>query len=103
MSQKRGLDATKDASDLSDMVQPIFASPEQMNIINEVKVLDARFGADKTLFHSISAIAAAKALIEKAGAAGLEQRAFHPLQIWISMHDNEQGMPQRLRSWQPKP
>lgn len=85
------------------MVDPIIANPDQMAIIREVQALDARFGADKTLFHSLSAIEEAKALIDKALAAGLDQRVFHPLQIWISMHDNEQGMPERLRGWTPRP
>lgn len=85
------------------MVEPLRVSHEQMAIIDEVKTLDARFGADKTLFHSVSAINEAKALIDKAVAAGLDQRAFHPLQIWISLHETDQGLPERLRLWKPRP
>lgn len=85
------------------MTTPLIVSPEQHAIIEEVKALDVRFGADKTLFHSTSAIASAKALIEKAVGAGLDQRAFYPLQGWISLYETEQSMPERLRSWQPKP
>jgi len=85
------------------MVEPIVVNPEQQAIIEEVKALDARFGADATLFHSLSAITSAKALIEKAVAAGLDQRVFHPLQVWISLHDTEQQLPEHLRSWQPRP
>lgn len=85
------------------MVDPIFVNPEQQAIIEEVKALDARFGADETLFHSVSAIDEAKALIDKALAAELDQRAFHPLQIWISLHDTNQGLPEHQRLWKPRP
>lgn len=52
----RCLDPGKPTSDLSATVDPIIANPDQMAIIREVQALDARFGADKTLFHSLSAI-----------------------------------------------
>lgn len=85
------------------MVTPLIVSPDQLAVIEEVKAMDARFGADPTSFHSNSAIAAAKALIEKTIDAGLDERIYHPLQIWISLHDNEQSLPEHLRQWQPKP
>ena len=85
------------------MVEPFRATPEQSAIIDKVKALDARFAADNTLFHSVSAIASAKALIDSAVAAGLDQRFFHPLQVWISLHETEQGLPEHLRSWGPRP
>jgi hypothetical protein len=91
------------ATDLRLMVEVLRVSPQQSAIIDEVKALDARFGADKTLFHSTSAIAEAKALIGKAVAAGLDQRVFHPLQIWISLHETDQGLPEHLRMWTPRP
>lgn len=84
------------------MVEPIFVNPEQQAIIEEVKALSARFAADETLFHSASAIDKAKVLIDKALAAGLDQRVFHPLQIWISLHDTDQGLPEHLRTWKPR-
>lgn len=85
------------------MVEPIPVSPEQQAIIEQIQALDARFGADKTLFHSVSAIGEAKALIEKAVGSGLDQRVFHPLQTWISLHETEQDMPEHLRAWNPRP
>lgn len=85
------------------MAEPLYLSPEQVVIVDEVKALDARFGADKTLFHSQTAVALAEGLIDKAVAAGLDQRVFAPLQIWISMHQTEQDLPEHLRSWKPLP
>lgn len=85
------------------MVEPIFVNPEQHDLIKEVQALDARFGEEESLFHSVSAIEEAKALIDKASAVGLDQRVFHPLQIWINLHETEQGLPSHLRSWQPRP
>ncbi|MEV5030964.1 hypothetical protein MRBLMC3_000118 [Sphingobium sp. LMC3-1-1.1] len=84
------------------MTSPIFINSEQQGIIEEIKALDARFGADRTLFHSLNAIEAAKALIDKAIAVKLDSRFYHPLQIWISLHDAEARLPEHLRSWQPK-
>ncbi|HEX8467913.1 MAG TPA: hypothetical protein VF620_08920 [Allosphingosinicella sp.] len=85
------------------MGTPLFLSSEQMAIVDEVKALDARFGADETLFHSQSAVASARKLIDKAVAAGLDHRAFYPLQNWISLHEREQDLPEHLRSWKPRP
>lgn len=85
------------------MNSPIFLTPEQTPILEEIKALDAKFGANPKLHYSVTAINAAKALIDRAVAAGLDQRVFHPLQIWIGLHENEQRMPERLRSWRPLP
>lgn len=85
------------------MTSPIFVSPEQEAIINEVVALDKSFANNPKLFHSVTAITMAKGLIEKAVNTGLDERVFHPLQIWISLHETEQSKPEHLRGWQPVP
>lgn len=97
------IDKNRCGSDLPDMTTPIFVSPEQEAIINEVIGLDKSFANNPKLFHSVTAIAMAKGLIEKAVNAGLDERVYHPLQIYISLHETEQSMPERLRGWQPLP
>lgn len=84
------------------MVKAIYLSREQEAIFKEVKVLSDRFEADSTLFQSQTAIASAKALIDKAVAAGLDQGAYALLQICISSHETEQDLPEHLRSWKPR-
>lgn len=85
------------------MTKPIIIKPEQAATFEELKALIARFNSDETLFQSTNAIEAAKAMIDKAHDVGLDPALYHPLQISISMHDSEQDMPERLRSWSPKP
>lgn len=97
------IDVLVGTDDLGWMTMPIYVSPDQEAIIDEVMALDARFGASEKLFHSQTAIASARALIDKAVNAGLDSRVFSPLQTWISLHETEQNMPEHLRSWQPLP
>ncbi|WP_161626378.1 hypothetical protein [Sphingobium ummariense] len=85
------------------MTSPIFIQPEQAATFEELKALIDRFNADENLYQSTSAIAAAKAMIEKAHDAGLDSTLYRPLQITVSIHETELQTPERYRSWQPKP
>lgn len=85
------------------MTEPFHASAEQIALINECTAFNARFIDQPELHGSASAIAAARALIQRASASGVPRGAYSGLQIAVSMAETDAELPEQYRQYKPLP
>ena len=83
------------------MVQVVHLNQEQLALVDRLKAEEQKFIANPALIGSEAAIAAARALIDRAIADKLPEVAFVGIRTMVSLHDTDLSLPEHLRTFKP--
>lgn len=79
------------------------ATEAQLELVADCQNLNDRIVDEPHLIGSAEVIDELRSMIDRAVDADLPSIVITPLQIWVSMHDTEMGLPEHLRSFPPLP